>query len=225
MPITTRYVSALNKLFRTKPVALLEDLRDALKTRSRTTIFRVLRAAGYRTSYSHAGRYYTLERIPKFDDHGLWLYGDVGFSKHGSLRATVIHLVETSPGGQTHEELQQLLRLRVHDTLRFLVGGRQLTRRRFQDAYVYLSSKPERAAQQWAQRQQLAAVAQPPELGHSQIIPVLLEVIRHPADDVEALSERLRRLGQKLTSDQVEAILERYDLKKTVQSRSRRWRR
>jgi hypothetical protein len=44
------------------------------------------------------------------------------------LRATVIHLVETSPAGQAHEELQNLLHLRVHDTLRFLAGARALQR-------------------------------------------------------------------------------------------------
>ena len=50
MPIDAQYISALDKLFRGKPVALLDDLRDALHTQSRTTIFRVLSAAGYLTS-------------------------------------------------------------------------------------------------------------------------------------------------------------------------------
>ena len=27
---------------------------------------------GYRTNYTHVGRYYTLADIPVFDDHGLW---------------------------------------------------------------------------------------------------------------------------------------------------------
>ncbi len=103
------HVAALHKLFRSRPVALLSDLRKALHTPSRTTIFRRLRTVGYRTSYSHAGRYYTLARIPQFDPRGLWHYRQIGFSLHGTLRATVIHLVETSPAGQTHEELQDLL--------------------------------------------------------------------------------------------------------------------
>ena len=59
MPIDPRYDSALDALYRTKPVALLGDLRKALRTQSRTTIFRVLSAAGYLTSYSRAGRYYS----------------------------------------------------------------------------------------------------------------------------------------------------------------------
>jgi len=225
VPIDTPYVSALKKLFWTKPVALLDDLRDALQTQSRTTIFRVLCAVGYLTSYSHAGRYYTLKRIPKFDSRGIWLYRDIGFSSHGTLRATVIDLVETSPAGHTHGELQDLLHLRVHDTLRLLVRARELSRERFEDAYVYLSSKPKRASLQWAQRRQLARVSAPRQLDASGIIDVLVDVIHHPHDDPGAVSRRLRRLGNTVTPDQVQAILDRYDLKKTPPSRSRRWRR
>ncbi len=219
MPIDPQYLSALAELYRTKRVALLDDLREALHTQSRTTIFRVLSAAGYRTSYSHAGRYYTLKRIPKFDSYGIWLHRDIGFSLHGTLRATVTHLVEKSPAGQTHGELQDMLQLRVHDTLRLLIQDHALTRKQFQDAYLYLSSKPKRASAQWAQRQQLAATAIPAEMESSRVIDVLIEVIRHPSDDAGAVSRRLRALGQSVTAEQVEAVFTRYDLKKTVRSR------
>jgi len=216
--IDPQYLSALKKLYRTQRVALLDDLREALHTPSRTTIFRVLSAAGYLTSYSHAGRYYTLKRIPKFDSHGIWLHRDIGFSLHGTLRATVIHIVEESPAGQTHGELQDMLQLRVHDTLRLLIQDRALTRKQFQDAYLYLSSKPKRASAQWAQRQQRTAAAIPAEMEPSRVIAVLADVIRHPSDDAGAVSRRLRALGQPVTAEQVEAVFSRYDLKKTARS-------
>src|SRR5438046_8548896 len=177
MPIDPQYVYALDELYRTKRVALLDDLREALGTDSRTTIFRVLSAAGYLTSYSHAGRYYTLKRITKFDSHGIWLHRGIGFSRHGPLRSTLIHLVEISPAGQTHSELQDLLQLRVHDPLRILIQDHALTRKQFQDAYLYLSSKPKRASAQWAQRQQLAAAAVPEQLEPSRVIDVLVDEI------------------------------------------------
>jgi hypothetical protein len=222
VPIDPQYLSALEKLYRTRQVALLDDLREALHTQSRTTIFRVLSAAGYRTSYSHAGRYYTLKRIPKFDSHGIWLHRDIGFSLNGTLRATVTHIVEKSPAGQTHGELQDMLQLRVHDTLRLLIQDHALTRKQFQDAYLYLSSKPKRASAQWAQRQRLAATVIPAPMEPSRVIDVLVDVIRHPSDDAGAVSRRLRALGQSVTAEQVEAVFTRYDLKKTARSSSRR---
>src|SRR5205823_9721273 len=151
MAAQSHYLPALHKLFRTRPVALLSDLRKALQTPSRTTVFRVLSSVGYLASYSHAGRYYTLKRIPQFDPRGLWHYRQIGFSSQRTLRATLVHLVETSPAGQTHEELQDVLLLRVHNTLRLLVRARELQRRLFQDVYVYLSAKPKPASRQWAE--------------------------------------------------------------------------
>ena len=74
------YASGLDRLFHRQPVVLLDDLRRALGTKSRTTIFRILSAAGYLTSFDHAGRYYTLRRIPDFDERGLWFWRDVGGS-------------------------------------------------------------------------------------------------------------------------------------------------
>jgi hypothetical protein len=215
---------SLDALFRTRPVALLDDLRKALHTSSRTTIFRVLSAAGYLTSYSHAGRYYTLKRIPKFDNRGIWIYRNVGFSAHGTLRATVTHLVESSEAGQTHNELQQVLHLRVHDTLRLLVQDRELSRKEFQQTYVYLSGKPEQARMQWNMRQQLAA-AVTAELGPSQVIELLLDLVRHPTDDPADLSRRLRAAGHEVSPSQAEGVLERYGLKKTLRARLRRWKR
>jgi hypothetical protein len=225
LPIDPQYLYALDELYRTKRVALLDDLREALRTQSRTTIFRILSTAGYLTSYSHAGRYYTLKRIPKFDSHGIWLHRGIGFSQHGTLRATVIHLVEISPAGETHSELQEVLQLRMHDTLRLLIQDHALTRKQFQDAYLYLSSKAKRASAQWALRQQLAVAAVPVELDPSRVIDVLIDVVRHPSDDADAVSRRLRALGHAVTGEQVEAVFTRYDLKKTAHSRSRRLKR
>ena len=223
MPTPTPYLAALRKLFRTRPVALLSDLRKALHTPSRTTIFRRLSAVGYRTSYSHAGRYYTLERIPRFDQRGLWHYRHIGFSLPGTLRATVIDLVETSPAGQTHEELQDLLDLRVHDTLRFLVRAHKLQRKSFQGAYVYLSAKRKQSSRQWAKRQQLVPRPAPEERNPARVIDVLVDLIHHPHDEARTVSRRLHTLGQTVTPEQIEAIWAHYDLKKTPRSRSGRW--
>src|SRR4030042_1324957 len=128
MSIATNYASRLHQLFRRKRAALLDDLRAALGTASRTTIFRILKAVGYFTSYSHAGRFYTLRHIPRFDRLGLWSWRGIGFSSHGTLRLTLIFLIDQSEGGQTHEELQRQLGLRVHDTLLSLGRDRSIAR-------------------------------------------------------------------------------------------------
>jgi hypothetical protein len=221
MSIAAKYASRLNQLFRRKRTALLDDLRAALGTASRTTIFRILKAVGYFTSYSHAGRFYTLRHIPKFDRLGLWSWRGIGFSSHGTLRATLIFLIEQSEAGQTHEEFQRQLGLRVHDTLRSLVQEGIITRERFDDIYLYLSADPKKAAVQMTARQKLQAITPvavvPPD--PLLVIDVLVEVIHHPREDVAAIAARLQAAGRIVTPKQVDEVFRAYCVKKTARLR------
>ena len=69
------------------------------------TVFRKLRALGYRTSYSHRGKYYTLANIPQFDEQGLWCYRAVCFSRDGNLLATTQRFVEEAKRGVDGERI------------------------------------------------------------------------------------------------------------------------
>jgi hypothetical protein len=54
---------ALHNLINRKRVVAMDDMFRALDTQCRMSIFRRLKEIGYRTSYTHCGRYYTLESI------------------------------------------------------------------------------------------------------------------------------------------------------------------
>ncbi|MEK6778097.1 MAG: hypothetical protein AABY80_00380 [Candidatus Deferrimicrobiota bacterium] len=223
MPSKRDWAQILAPLFRRTPVALLDQLCRALKTTSRTTVFRALTAIGYLTSYSHAGRYYTLKHLPQFDAHGLWFFRDVRFSVHRTLRATVEFMVRQAPAGYTHEELQAILGLRVHDPLRSLVNSGGLTRERVGPLYVYVDLVPQAAAAQLARRRAcaLAAPAKTP-LDLPRVVDVLVAVIRDPRASASQIAAYCRARGLSLTDAQVEDVFARYDLgKKTAPSRSR----
>ena len=131
---------ALTRLFQRQSIADLATLSDALETSSRMSVFRRLSALGYLSSYSHDGRFYTLRNIPPFDQDGLWCYQGVGFSRDGSLKATVERLVEQSDAGRTHPELHVRLQVRVHNTLLDLVEGRHIGRETVRGHYLYVSA-------------------------------------------------------------------------------------
>ena len=113
----------LEQLFERHRIADLAKLQGVLQTSSRMSVFRRLAALGYGSSYSHNGRFYTLQHIPRFDADGLWQHQGVCFSCHGSLKSTVAHLVEVAEAGRTHHELRTQLHVRVHNTLLDLVFG------------------------------------------------------------------------------------------------------
>ena len=57
------------------------------------TVRRRLKEWGALSSYNRSGQYYTLPSIPEFNKQGLWRHEGAFFSKHGTLKNTVIHLV------------------------------------------------------------------------------------------------------------------------------------
>lgn len=216
----------LVRLFRRSPAADLPAIQRALDTTSRTTVFRALSEVGYRTSYSHAGRYYTLEEIPQFDEQGLWAHGDALFSKNRTLRATIIALVQQAPAGQTHAEIRERLRLRVHDTLRELARAQKIGRVQMERLYLYVSIEQVIARAQLAERkQQIEATPSSKEPAPAVVIEVLLEVI-HTAGaraSPAGIARRLAARGVAVTPEQVEEIFRAHGIqKKGARSRSRR---
>jgi hypothetical protein len=80
-------------------IATLAELKRALASTATMTVFRKLKALGYRTSYSHRGRYYTLLDIARFNERALWSWRSVWFSRDGNLLATAQRFVEESEAG------------------------------------------------------------------------------------------------------------------------------
>ena len=217
---------ALTRLFHHQRVADLKALSATLETSSRMSVFRRLSALGYFTSYSHNSRYYTLRDIPQFDRDGLWQYQGVCFSRHGSLKVTLEHLVEGADAGRTHHELQARLQVRVHNMLFDLVESRRIGRENIGGCYLHVSADPERATSQLSlRRQQEEALAKPiRESPTSVVIEVLLDVIQSARvqPDAARVAERLAARGLPVTIDQIETIFSSYGVKKTALSRSRR---
>jgi len=139
----------LRSFLRRKQMATLQELKQALGTASTMTVFRRLKALGYRTSYSHRGKYYTLTEIPRFDEQGMWSWRGVWFSRHGNLVSTAQRLVEQAEAGLTAGELQALLHVEGKEPLFQLYQRKQVDRREIGGVYVYFSRD---GAQQREQR-------------------------------------------------------------------------
>lgn len=131
----------LAKFFQKKKIATIDELKQALGTQVDITVFRKLKPLAYLTSYSDRGRFYTLGRIARFDERGLWAYRGVYFSKQGTLRRTAEALVHASEAGYFADELERVLQVRVKDPLRELSHQGRIARERVAGRYLYCSSK------------------------------------------------------------------------------------
>lgn len=144
-------------LFQKRPVLDMQDLLHAFPGRSERSIIRDLVSIGYLASYNHAGRFYTLTGTPRFDDDGLWQHQGILFSRHGTCKATVRHLVLPSDTGPTHPELQKRLHVRVYNTVPDLVRNIEISREEIDRLYLYVHVDPEVRMNQFAERRQQMA--------------------------------------------------------------------
>jgi len=141
----------------------MPEMKSALGTDVDVTVFRKLAQLPYRTSYSHRGRFYTLDSIARFDDQGLWFCRGAWFSRQGTLLNTVETVVTAAPAGYFADELDTLLHVSVKDALRQLVLQRRLHRQPRGPVYFYAAQDRTRRQEQWAARQALLEVRDPEE--------------------------------------------------------------
>ena len=211
-------LKALRTFFKKKPLAMLPDIYTLLGTTSRMSAFRRLRELDYLSSFSHGGRYYTLPTVANFDPQGLWFCEAVGFSRFGNLKETLIHLVEQSVAGKTHEELEKQLRLRVHNTLLELVRSGKILREEFAGIFVYLSIHTDSAQQQLVRRRAGAGDSAHDILPDGIVIEVLAEIIRGNQVQIDhsAILSRLAQRGIRISALQLNQLCTRLGLKKTL---------
>ena len=182
--------SRLVKWFEKERILTWDRITQALGNPSRITIFRKLAQLGARASYSHRGRYQTLDRIAQYDENGLWSFQGVRFSRHGTLVQTLVSLVEQSPQGCLASELQALAQVRVHNALAHLYATQRLDREPLAHEYLYLSptgGQEQREMRSKASQQALARKS----LGLEQERPEWAASLRFL---VSVLNERDRRL-------------------------------
>ena len=133
-------------------VATMLEIQGFLGSPVCKTVLRKLKQLSYRSSYSHGGSYYTLEKIARFDHDGLWSYNNVRFSEHGTLMSTLQHFVDESHSGYFADELRQLLGVSVKESLLRLVGNGQISREKVANRYLYCSAESATRKQQLLSR-------------------------------------------------------------------------
>jgi hypothetical protein len=203
--------AVLARCFRSARVLTIEELRHRFSV-SRATAFRWLGEHGYLSSYNHRGMYVTIEEVAHFDSRGLWCFKGACFSRHGTLKATVEHFVTASASGMVHEELSELLGVRVHNPLLDLLHKGAISRERVGPVFVYTSTEEEiRTAQVNAR---MASGAAAPRPTSPQIIAVLLELIGDPKVSREEIVARCQRSGARISRATVDSIFAKYDLDK-----------
>lgn len=208
-------LETLRKRFMKQKVLEISDVYHIVRTNSRKTVYRYLKKLDHLSSYTHAGKYYTLKDIPKFDKDGLWYFGDIGFSIHGTLKETIIHLVNASKNGKNSSELEKQQRVYVHNALLSLVRSKKLSREEINGLYVYFSSDTKHCTEQITHRREKKKL---PSLLDLTVIQILITTIQRTPGYVTAdeVVQQLKKQGSSITLEQVDQVFQEYSLEKKL---------
>jgi hypothetical protein len=187
------HLDVLVNLLENRTVATLQDMKTALGTQVTMTVFRKLKAIGYRTSYTHRARYYALEQTIQFNEQGLWSFNDIWFSKYATLPATIKVLVNDSEYGYFARELDGLLHTETKAALLKLVRSKQICREKVSGLQLYCSADSETGPRQIRARRivqsdsLVGAALEVPQQSRDKLLAALAEFFT-------LLDERQRRL-------------------------------
>lgn len=199
--------------FRKRKVLTISELRELLQC-SIPTVRNRLKAWRVYNSFNQNGRYYTLPRIPRFDEHGLWWYRQIGFSKHGNLKQTLIRLVRSSTMGLDASQIGRLLRLAPRSFLSHFRAIAGLHRESQRGRFIYFSDQPSTLLKQKSRREKAAERAKAESPSDTEAVAVLADLIKHPDSTLADCSKRLKRKGVAVAPEAIGNLLDRHGIKK-----------
>lgn len=191
--------TTLLALFRRRKIATMGEMKAQLGTVVERTVFRKLQEFPYSSSYSHRGKFYTLDALAEFDDRGLWTCRGAHFSRFGTLIDTVEQFVTRSERGCLSSELAGELQVPVKEPLLKLATTRRLVREDISGQYVYCATDNAKRKEQLRQRRTAAT---------AESLPFWRDPLAQTSDETKAaiilffstLDERQRRLYAGLES-------------------------
>jgi len=157
-----------------------------------------------------------LPQVPEFNQHGLWRYKDIAFSRHGNLKKTVIHLVNVSPGGLSGRQLGDLLGLSPQTFMHHFSKCPGIRREKHDGVFVYFADDDELYRRQERQKCSDVSRSSVAVISDSEAIMILVAIINHHdiSANVIMLLPEIRK--SKLTLPAVQGFMEHHGLIKKI---------
>ena len=206
-------LECIENQFIEKIAVTLRELSQFLNVSIRT-IQRKIRQWDTIRSYDHNGSYFSLKKLATFNSYGIWEYNNIHFSKFGTLKNTLVAIINNSSHGMDGSQIRDVLGM---DTRSFLFQYKDVSgikREKIGDNYVYFSSEQQQFSEQLLKRKlDSQALAQPPLKG-SAAISVLVEAIKHPDFTSEQLSGHLHKQGIEIKPKIIQSFFAFYGIEK-----------
>ncbi|HKI49171.1 MAG TPA: hypothetical protein VKA69_07580 [Desulfobacteria bacterium] len=197
------------KEFQKLKVVTIEEVVGLLES-SVITARRQLKKWRAYTSFNMNGRYYTLPEIPRFDEHGIWKYQQILFSRYGNLMQTISQLIGRSEKGLNARQIAQVVEIAPNSSVfSRLQSAPGIRREKHQGRFVYFSEEKYRA-----QREGLSGPEHVRFPSNTEAVIILVQRIKYPHNSIEELSERVSEQGTRIESHVIHRFLDHHGLLK-----------
>jgi hypothetical protein len=205
----------IEDIIRSKKIQIFEQILKQVNC-SEVTLRRDIRQIKGITSYTHQGRFVTLEDIPKFDKNGIWFYRNVGFTKYKNSLELIVNLINHSNKGLTREQIQEILRIQIFQQIQTLLKRNELYRSKIGNKYIYY---PEELAKNQKKRLLVLNANNVEEyydamVSSSDLVALLKAVLveKKIKINVKNLKRFVQKYSLKISLKKVEQLLLKYNL-------------
>lgn len=202
---------ALSCIQREKVITVLQLSR--LLQSSVITARRYLKSWRAYTSYNQKGLYHTLPSIPDFNENGLWVYNSARFTRHGTLRNTIVYLLRHSKAGMSSDEIGKTVGLDPSSFMHHFRDIPGVKREKLGGRFIYFLDDLEIGTKQKEERLSRLFSLETP-VSDADAVTLLVQFIKHPGASVEELAAMLAGEGKRVKPMVVKEFLERHDLLK-----------
>lgn len=202
----------LEQLFNKEKCWTMKDLCRSLNYSGRS-VQRLLKDIGYYSSFTHNGKWYTLQITPEFDVNGLWFYQDIGFSKCRHLTSTILYLIENSVNGLTANNLSKMLSTSCPPILNRIFTSKKVDRIKTSRGFVYISTSQAIKKRQLRNFDKTGVRLQ---LSNSDTITILVEFIKNSSRTLKELALQLEKNRISCSDDILKDLFIRLGLEKKI---------
>lgn len=206
----------LTELFGQRKCWTISELCETLGYAA-ISIKRFLKQIGYYSSFTHNSKWYTLRSVPDFNKDGLWFYDGIGFSRHGNLKQTILHLIDQSRQGLSARQLAEKLSVAGYAVLNHMYKAGVIDRLKTRKGFIYLSGDASKKERQLSRLQSLIAEGQKPKVLSAQAaVYVLAEFIQHPQASFAELCRAVAKKQVIATPEMIAQLFKEHHIKKTL---------
>lgn len=194
-------------VFATHKVLTVLEIKTLVGKSLRTTYTRLKEWNALR-SYNKNGQYYTLPTIAAFNEHGIWSYQEIHFSRYGNLKETFFYLIKNSSYALNSKEIGEILQMNPHSFLSQFINIQGIKRQKFNGRYLWYAT--EEQFQAVARRNKAVYYAINDAVG----IQILILHIKFPELDDQGLVKLLEKQGIFVGIEQVGNFFSKHGIEK-----------